>query len=63
MTIHSSKGLESDNVIIVLDNRYNNINEEFKNKLFVAITRAKNKVYILSKNNEVVSNFINNLIV
>ena len=63
MTIHSSKGLESDNVIIVLDNQYNNINEEFKNKLFVAITRAKNNVYILSKNNEVVSNFINNLIV
>ncbi len=63
MTIHSSKGLESDNVIIVLDNQYNNINEEFKNKLFVAITRAKNNVYILSKNNEGVSNFINNLIV
>lgn len=63
MTIHSSKGLESDNVIIVLDNPYNNINEEFKNKLFVAITRAKNNVYIISKNNNEISNFINNLII
>lgn len=58
MTIHSSKGLENDNVIIILDSPYNKINDEFKNKLFVAITRARNNVYILSKNNETVSNFI-----
>jgi superfamily I DNA/RNA helicase len=62
MTIHSSKGLENDNVIIILDSPYNKINDEFKNKLFVAITRARNNVYILSKNNETVSNFIKNLL-
>ncbi len=62
MTIHSSKGLESDNVVIILDNSYNKINNEFKNKLFVAITRARNNVYILSKNNDGVLQFINNLL-
>ena len=62
MTIHSSKGLENDNVIIVLDNKYNKINDEFKNKLFVAITRAKDNVYILSKDNEDISRFITNLL-
>ena len=46
MTIHSSKGLESNDVIIVLENPYNINTEEFKNKLFVAITRAKKNVYI-----------------
>lgn len=45
MTIHSSKGLENENVIIYLSNTYK-IDEIFKNKLFVAITRAKNNVYI-----------------
>ncbi len=62
MTIHSSKGLENDNVIIILDNKYNKINDEFKNKLFVAITRAKDNVYILSKDNEDISRFITNLL-
>lgn len=62
MTIHSSKGLENDNVIIILDNKYNKINDEFKNKLFVAITRAKNNVYILCENNNEISEFINNLL-
>ena len=62
MTIHSSKGLENDNVVIVLDNSYNRINDEFKNKLFVAITRARNNVYILTKNNNEVKDFLNNLL-
>lgn len=58
MTIFGAKGLENDNVIIVLNNFYNKINEEFKNKLFVAITRAKNNVYIISENNNNVTNFV-----
>ena len=62
MTIHSSKGLENDNVIIILDSPYNTINNEFKNKLFVAITRARANVYILTKNNNEVFEFINNLL-
>ena len=37
-------------------------NDEFKNKLFVAITRAKNNVYILCENNNEISEFINNLL-
>ena len=62
MTIHSSKGLENDNVIIVLDNKYDKINDEFKNKLFVAMTRGKNNVYILSLNNKDVKEFIKMLL-
>lgn len=59
MTIHTSKGLEADNVIIILTNIYDNpIKEEFKNKLFVAITRAKEKVFIIANNNSLVSNYI-----
>lgn len=45
MTIHSSKGLESKNVIIYLDSTFP-IKEDFKNKLFVGITRAKENVFI-----------------
>ena len=44
MTIHSSKGLEANNIVIVLESW--KIDEEFKNKLFVAITRARKNVYI-----------------
>lgn len=62
MTIHSSKGLENDNVVIVLNNKYNSINDEFKNKLFVAITRARSNVYILSENNSEISEFVNKLL-
>lgn len=62
MTIHSSKGLESENVVIVLDNPYNRVDDEFKNKLFVAITRAKNNVYILTSNNNTIENYINELL-
>lgn len=62
MTIHSSKGLECDNAVVVLDNSFNKINEEFKNKLFVAITRARNNVFILSKNNVNVKHFIDELL-
>lgn len=45
MTIHSSKVLENDNVIIILETPYNINTEEFRNKLFVGITRAK-KMFI-----------------
>ena len=62
MTIHSSKGLENDNVVIVLNNSCDKVDYEFRNKLFVAITRAKNNVFILSQNNEIVYRFIFNLL-
>lgn len=62
MTIHASKGLENENVIIILNNPYNKINDEFKNKLFVAITRAKNNAYILSENNDLITNYIKELL-
>lgn len=58
MTIHASKGLEADNIIVILDNPYNKINEEFKNKLFVAITRARKNAYIISFNNNDVYDFV-----
>lgn len=47
MTIHSSKGLENSNVIICLENSFN-FDLEYKNKLFVAITRAIDNVYLYS---------------
>lgn len=45
MTIHGSKGLEADNIIIYLTNTYP-IDDQFKRRLFVAITRAKKNVFI-----------------
>ena len=62
MTIHSSKGLESNDVVIILETPYNINNEEFKNKLFVAITRAKKNVYIYMKENFSGKLYINNLL-
>ncbi len=61
MTIHSSKGLENKNVIIYLSNTYK-IDEIFKNKLFVAITRAKNNVFIYCEGLPNVKNYIINLL-
>lgn len=63
MTIHTSKGLESDNVVICLTNKYDDPrSKEFKNKLFVAITRARSNVYIYSINNENVKRFIESIV-
>ena len=62
MTIHSSKGLECDNAIIILNNSFNKINDEFKNKLFVAITRARENVYIKTNNNIEVESFLQTLL-
>lgn len=50
MTIHASKGLEADSVYVVLNKVYK-YDEEYKRKLFVAFTRAKNNLYI-SKSRE-----------
>ncbi len=49
MTIHASKGLENNNVIVCLENGYN-FNEVYRNKLFVAITRAMDNVFLLPTN-------------
>lgn len=46
MTIHSSKGLEADNVILLIENDWN-INEEYRRKLFVAFTRTKGELHIV----------------
>ena len=62
MTIHSSKGLESNDIVIILETPYNINNEEFKNKLFVAITRAKKNVYIYMKESFSGKLYINNLL-
>lgn len=63
MTIHTSKGLESDNVIIFLNNKFDTpLKEEFKNKLFVAITRAKEEVYIIANDNISISNYVEKLL-
>ena len=60
MSIHASKGLEFDNVFIIGNNKailpsknsiMVNMLEEEKRLFYVAITRAKKKVYILSTSN------------
>ncbi len=45
MTIHSSKGLESDTVVVLLEYDFS-LNSSTKRKYFVAFSRAKNKLYI-----------------
>ena len=60
MTIHSSKGLEAENVVIVLESY--RIDDEFKNKLFVAVTRAKENVYINYTDKFAGKDFINQLL-
>lgn len=61
MTIHGSKGLETDNVIIYLTNTHP-IDDQFKRKLFVAITRAKKNVFIYYEKGFSGVNYIQELI-
>ena len=46
-TIHSAKGLEFDNVIILYHND-NNMHEEDKRMYYVALTRAKKSEYVIA---------------
>lgn len=46
-TIHSAKGLEFDNVILLYENK-NQMEEEAKRMYYVALTRAKKNEYILA---------------
>ena len=50
MTIHSSKGLEADCVFVVISNIPYRYDDEYRRKLFVAFSRAKNYLYISYKN-------------
>jgi superfamily I DNA/RNA helicase len=45
MTIHSSKGLEADNVFVVLGIPYH-LDDEYFRKLFVSFSRAKDNLFI-----------------
>lgn len=49
MTIHSSKGLEADNVFVRLSFNPRKIDDEYRRKLFVAFSRAKNNLYVSYK--------------
>jgi superfamily I DNA/RNA helicase len=49
MTIHSAKGLEADEVVVMLVDRGFDINQETKNKWFVAFSRARNKLFVSIK--------------
>ena len=60
-TIHKSKGRESENVYLYLDNVSTNTDEELR-KIYVGATRAKSNLYIyhnigLFRAKEIVSNF------
>lgn len=53
VTMHSSKGLESENVVVVIDEYIENFSDEFRKLLFVSFTRAKEKLFIyFNKNNK-----------
>lgn len=49
-SIHRSKGLERDNVFILYDT-IKKTSQEDRNIEYVAITRTKKKLYLVSKNN------------
>lgn len=58
-TIHQSKGSEADNVIVLMnvpkkvkDNILNNYDDEEAKIFYVAVTRAKEKLFLLTKRNE-----------
>ena len=46
-TIHSAKGLEFDNTVVIYDNN-NKISQEEMRMYYVALTRAKNAEYVLA---------------
>ena len=52
MTIHASKGLEADFVFLILDSPPFNFNDEYKRKMFVAMTRARNYLFITPFNSK-----------
>lgn len=51
MTIHASKGLEADKVVLVLNKLPFNYDLEYKRKLYVAFTRAKDELLIVLTGN------------
>ena len=52
MTIHASKGLEADYVFLILDNPPFKFDDEYKRKMFVGMTRAKNHLFITPFNSK-----------
>ncbi len=58
-TIHKSKGHEFDNVVIMLE-KFNMLDEGSKRALYVALTRAKNNLFVHYKNDELDGVFMNN---
>lgn len=53
MTIHSSKGLEAENVFVRIARIPYIYDDEYKRKLFVAFSRAKNNLYISYKKDDI----------
>lgn len=51
ITIHASKGLQCANVLLVVEEEFRNIDEEYKRKIFVGMTRAVENLYITISQN------------
>ncbi len=62
MTIHSSKGLEADNVFVRIAKCPYKINDEYRRKLFVAFSRAKNNLYISYKEQSILNSSLDCLL-
>ena len=52
MTIHASKGLEADYVFLILDHPPFKFDDEYKRKMYVGMTRAKNHLFITPFNSK-----------
>ena len=57
-TIHSVKGLEFDNVVLLMQTPYRMKDEATKRLYYVGLTRAKNSEYVLLQDSEQMQNSI-----
>ena len=57
-TIHSVKGLEFDNVVLLMQTPYRMKDEATKRLYYVGLTRAKNSEYVILQDSEQMQNSI-----
>lgn len=57
-TIHSSKGLEFDNVVLLMQTPYRMEDEAIKRLYYVGLTRAKNSEYVILQDTEPIQNSV-----
>lgn len=53
-TVHSFKGWEIDTLFLIIDNKFNH---QTKEVIYTALTRCRNKLFILNINNDIYDEF------